>query len=85
VNKKVVTLCVDDLPKYWYNIQPDLPRPLPPLDPSTREPVKPEGLEALFARELVRQEVSTDRWIPIPEEVREVYSLWRPTPPHQGL
>ncbi len=81
MGREIVTLYMDDLPKYWYNIQPDLPKPLPPpLDPLTREPVKPERLEVLFAKELVRQEVSTDRWIPIPEEVREVYSLWRPTP-----
>jgi tryptophan synthase beta chain len=81
MSRKVVTLCIDDLPKYWYNVQPDLPKPLPPpLDPLTREPVKPEKLEVLFAKELVKQEVSTDRWIPIPEEVREIYSLWRPTP-----
>jgi len=81
MSRKVVTLCIDDLPKYWYNVQPDLPKPLPsPLDPLTREPVKPKNLEVLFAKELVKQEVSTDRWIPIPEEVREIYSLWRPTP-----
>lgn len=78
---RVVQLDVDSIPKYWYNIQPDLPKPLPPpIDPSTREPVKPEALEALFAKELVKQEVSLERWIPIPDEVRGVYSLWRPTP-----
>ncbi|MHC1600741.1 MAG: TrpB-like pyridoxal phosphate-dependent enzyme [Candidatus Nezhaarchaeales archaeon] len=78
---RVIPLSVEDMPKYWYNIQPDLPKPLPPpIDPLTREPVKPEKLEALFAKELVRQEVSLDRWISIPGEVREVYSLWRPTP-----
>jgi len=81
VDYRVIPLSVKDMPKYWYNIQPDLPKPLPPpIDPLTREPVKLEKLEALFAKELVRQEVSLDRWISIPEEVREVYSLWRPTP-----
>jgi len=70
-----------EIPKYWYNILPDLPKPLPPpIDPSTREPVKPEVLMRIFAKELIRQEMSSDRWIPIPEEVREIYSLWRPTP-----
>ena len=70
-----------EIPKYWYNILPDLPKPLPPpIDPSTREPVKPEVLMGIFAKELIRQEMSSDRWIPIPEEVREIYSLWRPTP-----
>jgi len=70
-----------EIPKYWYNILPDLPKPLPPpLNPSTKEPVKPHELEAIFPKELIRQEVSVDRWIPIPEEVREIYRLWRPTP-----
>lgn len=69
------------LPKRWYNILPDLPEQLPPpLNPSTGEPVKPEDLEAIFPKEIVRQEVSLDRFIPIPEEVREIYLIWRPTP-----
>ena len=69
------------IPKEWYNIQPDLPEPLPPpINPATREPVKPEELEVIFAKELVRQEASQERWIPIPEEVRDVYRIWRPTP-----
>jgi tryptophan synthase beta chain len=71
----------DKIPKQWYNIVPDLPKPLsPPIDPRTRQPIKPEVLEAVFAKELVRQEVSRDRWINVPEEVREIYRLWRPTP-----
>jgi len=54
---------------------------LPPyINPVTKEPVKPKDMEMLFAKELMRQEFSTDRWIPIPEEVRDVYRLWRPTP-----
>lgn len=70
-----------DMPKMWYNIQADLPKPVPPpIDPATKEPIKPEVLESLFAKELIRQEVSQERWIAIPDEVREVYSLWRPTP-----
>jgi len=69
------------LPKRWYNILPDLPEPLPPpLHPVTKEPVKPEDLKPIFPMELIRQEFAEDRWIRIPEEVREVYSLWRPTP-----
>jgi len=79
--KKVILLDQEEIPKQWYNILPDLPKPLPPpIDPSTREPVKPEVLERVFAKELIRQEVSSDRWIPIPEEVRDVYRIWRPTP-----
>ncbi|MCS7121546.1 MAG: TrpB-like pyridoxal phosphate-dependent enzyme [Archaeoglobaceae archaeon] len=69
------------IPKSWYNILPDLPKPLPPMiDPVNREPVDPKRLERLFAKELVRQEFSSERFIKIPEEVREVYLLYRPTP-----
>ncbi len=76
-----VFLSEDDLPKNWYNILPDLPEPLPPpIDPKTREPAKPEDLAVIFAKELIKQEMSQDRWIKIPEEVREIYRLWRPTP-----
>jgi tryptophan synthase beta chain len=78
---KKVMLSEEDIPKQWYCILPDLPKPLPPMiSPETREPVPPEQLEAVFAKELVRQEVSQERWIDIPEEVREVYRSWRPTP-----
>lgn len=81
VQERVVYLDGDGIPKYWYNILPDLPEHLPPpLDPETGEPVSPEKLAVLFPRDLIRQEVSDERFIPIPEEVREVYRLWRPTP-----
>ncbi|MFQ5815845.1 MAG: TrpB-like pyridoxal phosphate-dependent enzyme [Candidatus Hydrothermarchaeaceae archaeon] len=71
----------DEIPKRWYNIQPDLPKPLPPvIHPGTKEPIGPEDLAPLFPMELIKQEVSQDRWIDIPEEVREAYTLWRPTP-----
>jgi tryptophan synthase beta chain len=70
-----------DIPKQWYNIAPDLPKPLPPpISPETREPVNPSVLEPIFAKELIKQEISQERWINIPEEVREVYRIWRPTP-----
>ena len=76
----------EELPRAWYNIQADLPTPLdPPLHPATWQPVKPEDLEPIFPRELIRQEVSRERWIPIPEEVREVYRLWRPTPLYRAV
>ena len=76
----------EDIPKQWYNINPDLPAPLPPpIDPATREPVNPEVLMALFAKELVLQEVSQERFIDIPEEVREIYRIWRPTPLYRAL
>ena len=76
-----VNLYEDDLPEYWYNILPDLPKPLsPPIDPETKEPMDPRKLEMIFPKELIAQEMAQDRWIPIPEEVRQVYALWRPTP-----
>jgi tryptophan synthase beta chain len=69
-----------EIPKKWYNIQADLHPLPPPRHPATQEPVTPEDLAPLFAKELIFQEVSTERYITIPEEVREVYSIWRPTP-----
>lgn len=71
----------EEIPKKWYNIQADLPTPLdPPINPETKEPVGPEDLAPIFPMELIKQEASTDRWVPIPEEVLDVYRLWRPTP-----
>jgi len=70
-----------DIPNYWYNAVADSPvAPAPVLNPQTKEPVTPEFLSALFPMELIMQEVSTDRYIEIPEEVREIYKLYRPTP-----
>lgn len=70
-----------DLPKTWYNINADMPvPPAPILHPQTMKPVTPEFLSVLFPMELIMQEVSTERYIDIPEEVREIYKLWRPTP-----
>lgn len=70
-----------EIPRRWYNIQADLPRPLPPpLHPGTKQPVGPDDLAPLFPMDLILQEVSRERYIEIPEEVREIYKLWRPTP-----
>ncbi len=70
-----------DLPKSWYNINADLPAPPHPfLHPGTKEPVTPDFLSVLFPMELILQEISTERYINIPEEIREIYKLWRPTP-----
>ncbi len=70
-----------DLPKFWYNIAADSPvPPTPVLHPGTLEPVTPDFLSVLFPMELILQEISTERYIPIPEEVREIYKLYRPTP-----
>jgi tryptophan synthase beta chain len=70
-----------DIPQQWYNLLADFPEPLPPpLHPGTKQPMPPEGLLAIFPENLVRQEMCADRWVPIPDEVREIYGLWRPTP-----
>ncbi|MFN2484254.1 MAG: TrpB-like pyridoxal phosphate-dependent enzyme [Candidatus Limnocylindria bacterium] len=70
-----------EMPARWYNIAADLSAPPPPpLNPATHEPIGPEALAPLFPMELIRQEVSTDRYIDMPEEVLEVYRMWRPTP-----
>lgn len=70
-----------ELPQQWYNILPDLPTPmLPPLHPATKQPVGPQDLAPLFPMELIKQEVSQERFIDIPEEVQDVYRLWRPSP-----
>src|SRR4028118_2039426 len=69
------------LPESWYNIAPDLPFELaPPLDPATQEPVGPEAFEEIFPEAIIRQEVTAEPNVTIPEEVREIYALWRPTP-----
>ncbi|GAB4581931.1 MAG: TrpB-like pyridoxal phosphate-dependent enzyme [Anaerolineales bacterium] len=69
------------LPKAWYNINADMPvPPQPVLHPGTKEPVTPDFLSVLFPMSLIMQEISPERWIEIPEPVREVYKLWRPTP-----
>ena len=67
----------DEIPKYWYNIQADMKtKPMPPLNPKTKEALKPEDLFPIFAKELCRQELNqTDAWIEIPEAVREMYTL----------
>jgi tryptophan synthase beta chain len=69
------------IPTHWYNILADLPAPLPPvLHPGTRQPIGPADLAPLFPMALIMQEVSGERYIPIPDEVRDIYRLWRPTP-----
>ncbi|MGH2544912.1 MAG: TrpB-like pyridoxal phosphate-dependent enzyme, partial [Ardenticatenaceae bacterium] len=69
------------LPKAWYNINADMPvPPQPVLHPATKEPVTPDFLSVLFPMSLIMQEISSERWIEIPEPVREIYKLWRPTP-----
>jgi tryptophan synthase beta chain len=75
------TLSQADLPKQWYNLLADFPEPLPPpLHPGTKQPVTPDLMTAIFPENLVMQEMCPDRWVEIPEPVREIYALWRPTP-----
>lgn len=70
----------EEMPTKWYNVQPDLPKPLdPPLNPMTQKPATPDDLAPIFPMELIMQEVSQERWIPIPEEVLNIYHLYRPT------
>ena len=70
-----------DIPTSWYNVLADIPIPMnPPLHPGTKEPIGPEDLAAIFPMALIGQEVSQERWITIPEPVREIYALYRPTP-----
>jgi len=75
------TLEEKEMPTKWYNIQADLPEPLPPpLHPGTGKPLGPSDLAPLFAMELIKQEMSQERYIEIPEEVQDIYKIWRPTP-----
>ncbi len=75
-----ITLNEEEIPKQWYCILPDLPKPLPPIiDPATKAP-GPGIVPKIFPKEILGQEFSQDRWVNIPEEVRDVYRLWRPTP-----
>jgi tryptophan synthase beta chain len=77
-----IILSQDEIPTSWYNIQADVNEPLPPpLDPATKQPVNPQSLERIFAKELIRQEVSSEQNITIPETVRDAYiQIGRPTP-----
>ncbi|HKF16278.1 MAG TPA: TrpB-like pyridoxal phosphate-dependent enzyme [Candidatus Dormibacteraeota bacterium] len=78
---KKVLLAEADIPERWYNILPDLPEPPTPyLHPATMQPLGPADLAPIFPQEIIAQEVSQDRWIEIPEQVRDVYRIWRPSP-----
>lgn len=76
-----IPLTEKEMPTRWYNIQADLPKPLPPvLHPGTGNPIGPDDLAPLFPMGLIMQEVSQKRYIPIPDEVQQIYKIWRPTP-----
>ena len=79
------TLDESELPTQWYNVLADLPGdPAPPLDPATHEPLSPDELEPIFPRACIEQEISQERWIDIPDPVRDVYRQWRPTPMYRA-
>lgn len=76
-----ILLNESDIPTHWYNIVADMPnKPLPPLNPKTREPAGPDDLSPIFPMGLIEQEMSAERYIEIPDDVREIYKIWRPTP-----
>lgn len=76
-----ITLSEKEIPRQWYNIMADMPNlPKPPLHPATQQPIKPEDLTPIFPMALIEQEVSSQRWIDIPEDVLDIYTLWRPSP-----
>ncbi|GLR19893.1 TrpB-like pyridoxal phosphate-dependent enzyme [Portibacter lacus] len=81
MKQRKIILSEKEIPEKWYNIVADMPnKPLPPLHPATKEPIGPDALAPLFPMELIKQEVTPDKWVEIPDEVRNIYSIWRPTP-----
>jgi len=80
-----ILLTEKEIPEKWYNVMADMPNlPKPPLHPATKQPVGPDDLSVIFPMELIKQEVSQERWIEIPDEVREIYRLWRPSPMYRA-
>jgi tryptophan synthase beta chain len=76
-----IMLDEQEIPRQWYNIQADMPNlPPPGLNPQTKKPLTPDDLGVIFPMDLILQEVSQERWIPIPEEILDIYRLWRPSP-----
>jgi len=85
VPTRKILLDEENIPKQWYSVLPDLPKPLPPpIDPTTKEP-GPGIVPKIFPKQILAQEMGTERWIDIPEEVREIYKIWRPTPVFRAL
>lgn len=80
-----IILSEREMPRKWYNIMADMPNlPKPPLHPATLKPVGPDDLSAIFPMALIEQEVTTERWIDIPEDVLDIYTLWRPSPMYRA-
>ncbi|OIO03725.1 TrpB-like pyridoxal phosphate-dependent enzyme [Candidatus Desantisbacteria bacterium CG_4_10_14_0_8_um_filter_48_22] len=85
MDQNKIILSEKDMPQAWYNILPDLPAPFPPhLHPGTMKPLGPADLAPLFPMELIKQEVSMERFIPIPDDIQRIYKLWRPSPLHRA-
>jgi tryptophan synthase beta chain len=81
MKERKILLTEKDIPENWYNIMADMPnKPLPPLNPATKEPIGPEALAPIFPMGLIQQEVSAEKWIQIPDAVRDIYTVYRPTP-----
>src|SRR5574340_987137 len=81
-----ILLRESEMPQRWYNIQPDLPAPLaPPIHPGTGKPLGPEDLAPIFPMDLIKQEVTQDPYVEIPDEVLKVYHIWRPSPLRRAL
>ncbi|MBN1344232.1 MAG: TrpB-like pyridoxal phosphate-dependent enzyme [Phycisphaerae bacterium] len=81
MTQRRIYLPEDRMPKAWYNVVADLPwPPPPPLNPANLQPLPPQALEAIFPKALIAQEMCADRWVEIPEEIRKILGLWRPTP-----
>jgi len=86
MKERKILLSEKDIPEKWYNIMADMPnKPLPPLNPATKEPIGPEALTPIFPMGLIQQEVSAEKWIEIPDEVRNHYTLYRPTPLYRAF
>ncbi len=80
-----ILLDENEMPKKWYNIIADLPTPLAPvLNPATNEPISPDDLAPLFPQALIKQENSTQKYIDIPEDIKDIYRLWRPSPVYRA-
>lgn len=85
MTEKKILLSESEIPTHWYNVMADMPNPLqPPIHPGTGQPAGPEDFAAIFPMELIRQEMTQERWVEIPDEVRELYKIWRPTPMYRA-
>ncbi|HLX38192.1 MAG TPA: pyridoxal-phosphate dependent enzyme, partial [Candidatus Binataceae bacterium] len=80
-----ILLDESDIPAHWYNVVADMPHPPAPLLGGDGKPVNPQSLAAIFPPAIIEQEISRERWIPIPEPVRDIYRQWRPTPMFRAL